>query len=68
MSSLTCPMLSTLDDTYKPMVERYIKIRMKQLEEELEKNPSAENYLIFTKAIQELSLVLDLIQRKTEQG
>ena len=50
------------------MIERYIKIRMKQLEEELEKNPSAENYLIFTKAIQELSLVLDLIQRKTEQG
>ena len=41
------------------MVEKYIKIRMKQLEEELEKNPSAENYLIFTKAIQELSLVLD---------
>ena len=68
MSSLTCHTLSTLDDTYKPMVERYIKIRMKQLEEELEKNPSAENYLIFTKAIQELSLVLDLIQRKTEQG
>ena len=68
MSSLTCPMLSTSNDIYEPMVERYIKIRMKQLEEELEKNPSAENYLIFTKAIQELSLVLDLIQRKTEQG
>ena len=68
MSSLICPMLSTLNDIYEPMVERYIKIRMKQLEEELEKNPSAENYLIFTKAIQELSLVLDLIQRKTEQG
>ena len=61
-------MLSTSNDIWKPMVERYIKIRMKQLEEELEKNPSAENYLIFTKAIQELSLVLDLIQRKTEQG
>ena len=68
MSSLTCHTLSTLNDIWKPMVERYIKIRMKQLEEELEKNPSAENYLIFTKAIQELSLVLDLIQRKTEQG
>ena len=68
MISLTCHTLSTLNDIYKPMVERYIKIRMKQLEEELEKNPSAENYLIFTKAIQELSLVLDLIQRKTEQG
>ena len=68
MSSLTCHTLSTSNDIWKPMVERYIKIRMKQLEEELEKNPSAENYLIFTKAIQELSLVLDLIQRKTEQG
>ena len=68
MSSLICHTLSTLNDIYEPMVERYIKIRMKQLEEELEKNPSAENYLIFTKAIQELSLVLDLIQRKTEQG
>ena len=68
MSSLTCHLLSTSNDIYEPMVERYIKIRMKQLEEELEKNPSAENYLIFTKAIQELSLVLDLIQRKTEQG
>ena len=65
---MTCHTLSTLNDIYEPMVERYIKIRMKQLEEELEKNPSAENYLIFTKAIQELSLVLDLIQRKTEQG
>ena len=68
MSSLTCHTLSTLNDIYEPMIERYIKIRIKQLEEELEKNPSAENYLIFTKAIQELSLVLDLIQRKTEQG
>ena len=68
MSSLTCHTLSTSNDIWKLMVERYIKIRMKQLEEELEKNPSAENYLIFTKAIQELSLVLDLIQRKTEQG
>ena len=36
---------------------KYIEIRIDQLKEEFAKNPSAENNLIFTKAINELYIV-----------
>ena len=45
-------------------VEIYIKVRIEQLKEEFHKNPSGENNLIFTKAINELAVVLDYIERK----
>ena len=41
----------------------YVKIRIEQLTEELEKNPSEENHMIIGKAISELSYVLDLLKR-----
>jgi len=45
-------------------VEVYIKVRIEQLKDEFDKNPSSENNLIFTKAINELAVVLDYIERK----
>lgn len=41
----------------------YVKIRIEQLTEELEKNPSEENQMIIGKAISELSYVEDLLKR-----
>ena len=41
----------------------YVSIRIEQLTEELEKNPSEENVMIIGKAISELSYVLDLLKR-----
>ena len=41
----------------------YVKIRIEQLKEELEKNPSEENQMIIGKAISELSYVEDLLKR-----
>ena len=41
----------------------YVKIRIEQLTEELEKNPSEENTMIIGKAISELSYVEDLLKR-----
>lgn len=43
---------------------KYLKIRIEQLTEEREKNPSDENSLIFEKAIAELYIVLDLLVRE----
>ena len=42
---------------------KYVSIRIEQLTEELEKNPSEENTMIIGKAISELSYVLDLLKR-----
>ena len=42
---------------------KYIEIRIDQLTEELEKNPSQENTMIFHKAIDELYIVLDMLKR-----
>ena len=41
----------------------YVTIRIEQLTEELEKNPSEENTMIIGKAISELSYVEDLLKR-----
>ena len=41
----------------------YVKIRIEQLTEELEKNPSEENQMIIGKAISELSYIEDLLKR-----
>ena len=41
----------------------YVTVRIEQLTEELEKNPSEENVMIIGKAISELSYVLDLLKR-----
>ena len=43
---------------------KYIEIRIQQLTEELDKNPSEENTMIFHKAIDELYIVLDLLKRE----
>ncbi len=45
-------------------VQKYVEIRIQQLEEELEKNRSNGNDLILGKAIAELSEVRDLIKRE----
>ena len=45
-------------------VQKYVEIRIEQLEEELEKNSSNGNDLILGKAIAELHQVLDLIKRE----
>tara|TARA_B100002019_G_C21259891_1_gene596097 strand:- start:457 stop:609 length:153 start_codon:yes stop_codon:yes gene_type:complete len=42
---------------------KYIEIRIDQLKEEFAKNPSAENNLIFTKAINELYIVQEMLER-----
>jgi len=43
---------------------KYIEVRIEQLKEEYEKNPSEENAMIFDKAVMELSMVLDLLKRQ----
>ena len=43
---------------------KYIQIRIDQLNEELDKNSSNENKMIFEKAISELYIVLDLLKRE----
>ena len=43
---------------------KYCKIRIDQLNEEYQKNPSEENSLIFEKAIAELYILLDLLKRE----
>ena len=65
MSSLTCLMLFTLDDTCKPMTDPidYLEVRIEQLSEELKKNPTNGNDLIIGKAIAELTIVLELLKR-----
>ena len=65
MSSLTCLIVFTLDDTYKPMTDPidYLEVRISQLTEELKKNPTNGNDLILGKAIAELTIVLDLLKR-----
>ena len=65
MSSLTCLIVFTLDDTCKPMTDPidYLEVRIEQLSEELEKNSSNGNDLILNKAISELNTVLDLLKR-----
>ena len=42
---------------------KYLEIRIEQLMEEFAKNPSAENNLIFTKAINELYIVQEMLER-----
>ena len=42
---------------------KYIEVRIEQLKEEYEKNPSEENAMIFDKAVMELMTVLDLLKR-----
>ena len=42
---------------------KYLKIRIDQLNEELDKNSSDENKMIFEKAVSELYIVLDLLER-----
>ena len=43
---------------------KYCEIRITQLNEELDKNSSDENKMIFEKAIAELYIVLDLLKRE----
>ena len=43
---------------------KYLTIRIDQLNEEYQKNPTEENSLIFEKAIAELYIVLDLLKRE----
>ena len=43
---------------------KYLEIRITQLNEELDKNSSDENKMIFEKAIAELYIVLDLLKRE----
>ena len=43
---------------------KYLQIRIDQLNEELDKNSSDENKMIFEKAISELYIVLDLLKRE----
>ena len=50
-----------IQKTTRPI--NYVEIRIEQLTEELEKNPSEENIMIIGKAISELSYVLDLLKR-----
>ena len=50
-----------IQETTNPI--NYVKIRIEQLTEELEKNPSEENTMIIGKAISELSYVEDLLKR-----
>ena len=45
---------------------KYLKLRIKMLEEELAKNPSDENTMIIGKSISELSIVLDLLERSVD--
>ena len=45
-------------------VQKYVEIRIQQLEEELAKNNTNGNDLILGKAIAELSEVRDLIKRE----
>lgn len=46
-----------------PKAIKYLEIRIDQLNEELDKNSSDENKMIFAKAIDELYIVLDLLKR-----
>ena len=55
-------MTITIQKTTNPI--KYVAIRIEQLTEELEKNPSEENTMIIGKAISELSYVLDLMKRR----
>ena len=55
-------MTTTIQKTTNPI--KYFSIRIEQLTEELEKNPSEENHMIIGKAIAELSYVLDLMKRR----
>ena len=43
---------------------KYIKIRLKMLRDERNKNDDANTHMILDKAITELSIVLDLLERK----
>ena len=45
---------------------KYLKLRIKMLEEELAKNPSDENTMIIGKSISELTIVLDLLERSVD--
>ena len=47
-----------------PKAIKYLTIRIDQLNEEYQKNPTEENSLIFEKAIAELYIVLDLLKRE----
>ena len=53
-----------IGDNIMDKVQKYVEIRIEQLEEELEKNSSNGNDLILGKAIAELSEVLQLIKRE----
>ena len=41
---------------------KYVEVRIEQLKEEYEKNPSEENAMIFDKAVMELMTVLELLK------
>lgn len=43
---------------------QYVTVRIDQLFEELDKNPSEENQMIIGKAASELTVVLDLLKRE----
>ena len=45
-------------------VRRYVSVRIDQLREERSKNENTEAHLVLDKSIYELSIVLDLIDRK----
>ena len=47
---------------------KFIEVRITQLNEEYQKNPSEENSMIFEKAIAELYVVLDLLKREQSQA
>ena len=45
-------------------LEKYVQVRIHQLNDELAKTNMEETVLILSKAIYELSIVLDMIQRQ----
>ena len=45
-------------------LEKYVRVRIDQLNDELAKTNMEETVLILSKAIYELSIVLDMIQRQ----
>ena len=49
----------------KPEAEDYIKVRLEFLYEEKKKNDNQTAHLVLDKAIYELSIVLDLLTRKS---
>ena len=47
-------------------LEKYVQVRIDQLNDELAKTNREETVLVLSKAIYELSIVLDMIHRQNE--